>query len=103
MLVLDGNAGFGQTICKQAVTLGIERALERGVALVGVRNTGHVGRVGAWAELAAAKRLVSLHFSIRLDRAASRSRPRKRVNVELPQTRSPLAFPRRVAPRFCLT
>ena len=59
---IDGNAGFGQTICKQAVTLGIERALERGVALVGVRNTGHVGRVGAWAELAAAKRLVSLHF-----------------------------------------
>jgi uncharacterized oxidoreductase len=62
LVVIDGNAGFGQTICQQAVTLGIERALERGVALVGVRNTGHVGRVGAWAELAAAKSLVSLHF-----------------------------------------
>jgi len=62
VVVIDGNAGFGQTICQQAVTLGIERALGRGVALVGVRNTGHVGRVGAWAELAAEKRLVSLHF-----------------------------------------
>jgi uncharacterized oxidoreductase len=62
LVVIDGNAGFGQVICRDAVTLGIERAARHGIALVGVRNTGHVGRVGAWAEMAAAKGLVSLHF-----------------------------------------
>jgi len=61
-VVIDGNAGFGQAICKAAVALGIDRATALGVATVGVRNTGHVGRVGAWAEMAAARGLVSLHF-----------------------------------------
>ena len=30
--------------------------------MVGLRNCGHLGRVGDWAELAAAKGQVSLHF-----------------------------------------
>jgi uncharacterized oxidoreductase len=33
-----------------------------GIALVGLRNCGHLGRVGDWAELAAAAGQVSLHF-----------------------------------------
>ncbi len=60
--VLDGDHGFGQTIGEQAIMLGVERAREYGVAVVGLRNSGHLGRVGDWAELAAAEGLISVHF-----------------------------------------
>ena len=33
-----------------------------GVAVVALRNAGHVGRVGDWAEMAGAEGLVSIHF-----------------------------------------
>jgi hydroxycarboxylate dehydrogenase B len=54
--------GLGQVIAKEAIELGIARARAHGVAVVGVRNSGHMGRIGAWAEQAAAAGLVSLHF-----------------------------------------
>ncbi len=62
LALVDGGFGFGQTIAPQAVRLGINKAREGGVALVGLRNCGHVGRVGDWAEMAAAENLVSVHF-----------------------------------------
>ncbi len=61
-VILDGNLGFGQVIGVQAVTYGVERARTHGIALVGVRNVGHLGRLGNWAELAAEAGVVSLHF-----------------------------------------
>ena len=60
--VLDGDHGFGQTIGEQAIGLGVERAREYGVSVVGLRNSGHLGRIGDWAELAAAQGLISIHF-----------------------------------------
>jgi uncharacterized oxidoreductase len=62
VVVVDGNQGLGQVIAREAIDLGIERARTHGVAIVGVRNSGHMGRIGAWAEQAAAAGLVSLHF-----------------------------------------
>lgn len=62
VVVIDGNGGFGQTIGEQAVDLGIERTKTHGVSLVGIRHVGHLGRLGGWAERAAAKGIVSLHF-----------------------------------------
>jgi uncharacterized oxidoreductase len=38
------------------------RAGKYGVALIALRHAGHLGRIGAWAEQAAARGLVSLHF-----------------------------------------
>jgi len=60
--ILDGQFGFGQTIAPQAVTLGIEKCRAHGLAAVGLRNSGHIGRVGEWAEMAAEAGLVSVHF-----------------------------------------
>ena len=60
--VLDGDHGFGQTIGEQAMTLAVEKAREFGVAVVGLRNSGHLGRIGDWAELAATQGLISIHF-----------------------------------------
>ncbi|OZM76996.1 malate/lactate/ureidoglycolate dehydrogenase [Pseudonocardia sp. MH-G8] len=61
-VVLDGNRGFGQTIAAQAVALGVERAQASGSCIVALRNAGHIGRVGAYAETALAAGLISIHF-----------------------------------------
>ncbi len=60
--VLEGNRGFGQTIAAQAVALGVERAQQHGTSIIALRNSGHVGRVGAYAETANAAGLISIHF-----------------------------------------
>jgi hydroxycarboxylate dehydrogenase B len=60
--VVDGGLGFGQSIAQQAMTLGITKAKKSGVAVIALRNTGHVGRVGHWAEMIVNAGLISLHF-----------------------------------------
>lgn len=60
--VVDGNLGFGQVICEQAMDLLAAKARKSGLAMTAIRNSGHVGRVGAWAERLAERGLVSLHF-----------------------------------------
>jgi uncharacterized oxidoreductase len=60
--IVDGNRGFGQVVGEFAGKLGTAKAASMGIALVGLRNCGHLGRVGDWAELAAAAGQVSLHF-----------------------------------------
>ena len=63
LLVVDGGAGMGQSVAHQAMTLAIERAREHGIALLGLRNAHHIGRVGHWAEMAIDAGLVAIHFS----------------------------------------
>jgi uncharacterized oxidoreductase len=60
--VVDGRFGFGQVMGEEAMKLGINKARRQGVAVVALRNSGHLGRIGDWAEMAAAAALVSLHF-----------------------------------------
>ena len=60
--VLDGRFGFGQTMAPRAVDIGVEKARSAGLAAVSLRNSGHVGRVGEWAERAAAAEMISIHF-----------------------------------------
>ncbi len=60
--VLDGGFGFGQTIGPLAVDMGIAKAKQSGMAVIALRNSGHIGRIGDWAERAAAAGLVSIHF-----------------------------------------
>jgi uncharacterized oxidoreductase len=60
--VLDGNYGFGQTIGPLAVDAGIGKARAAGLAVVALRRSGHLGRIGDWAERAAEAGLISLHF-----------------------------------------
>ena len=62
LLMLDGNAGYGQVMAFDAMRLGIERAAEHGVAVVGLANSHHIGRIGHWAEQCVAEGLVSIHF-----------------------------------------
>jgi len=62
LLRLDGGAGFGQVIGRETMELGIARALQHGSCIVALGNSHHLGRIGAWAELAVSAGLVSLHF-----------------------------------------
>lgn len=62
MAVLDGEFGFGQTIGPQAVQAGVSRCKTLGLSAVALRNTGHLGRIADWAEMAAGDGLVSVHF-----------------------------------------
>ena len=62
LAVVDGKFGYGQTVAPVAVKLGIEKCKKAGLAAVALRNAGHIGRVGDWAEMAAAEGLVSVHF-----------------------------------------
>ena len=60
--LLDGQHGFGQTVGPQAVELGVAKAKANGFAVIGLRKAGHLGRIGAFAEMACAEGLISIHF-----------------------------------------
>ena len=60
--VWDARAGFGQRIGCEAMSWAIEAARKHGLSMHGLRNAHHIGRVGAYGELAANAGMVSLHF-----------------------------------------
>lgn len=60
--VVDGQFGFGQTVAEQAIQLGIEKSAKHGVAVIALRNSGHLGRIGDWPLLAAQAGKLSVHF-----------------------------------------
>jgi uncharacterized oxidoreductase len=60
--VADGQRGFGQWLGKQGLDIGIRKCQEHGMAVVGLRNCGHLGRIGHWSEMAAQAGLIGLHF-----------------------------------------
>ena len=62
MLICDAGQGAGQVMAHDAMELGIARAQQTGSAIVSLRNSHHIGRIGHWAEQCAAAGLVSVHF-----------------------------------------
>jgi len=62
LALIDAKQGFGQVAGEFAVDEGINRAKLHGVSVVGLKNSGHLGRIGDWSERAADAGLVSLHF-----------------------------------------
>lgn len=57
--LVSGNWTFGQVAARFATDRGIDAALSSGVAVVGVVQCHHIGRLGYYTELAAAKGLVA--------------------------------------------
>ena len=60
--VWDARAGYGQVVACQAVEWAIAAARQHGVAVNGLRNAHHIGRVGTYGEIAARAGMVALHF-----------------------------------------
>ena len=62
VLVVDGQRGYGQVIGHEAMQLAMARAADQGVALLAIRNSFHLGRIGHWAEQCARGGFASIHF-----------------------------------------
>ncbi len=62
VVLIDGCAGFGQVVGREATAFGIERARQNGIACVGLRNAHHLGRIGTYGEICAEANMVSIHF-----------------------------------------
>jgi hydroxycarboxylate dehydrogenase B len=60
--VVDGRFGYGQVIGREAMAIAVRKARASGVCALAIRNAGHLGRIGAWAEQVAAAGLASIHF-----------------------------------------
>jgi uncharacterized oxidoreductase len=60
--VLDGQGGYGQIVGAQSVQAAIDKAKRHGIALSALRHSAHLGRLGDWAEMAAAAGMASIHF-----------------------------------------
>ncbi len=60
--VWDAHAGYGQVAARQAVEWAIGAAKKHGVAVNGLRNAHHIGRVGTYGEIAARAGMVAMHF-----------------------------------------
>ena len=55
LLVIDARRGYGQRMAADAVRRAIVRAKELGACVLAFRNSSHIGRIGTYAELAAAE------------------------------------------------
>lgn len=62
MAAVDGDGGYGQVIARDAMEVGMRLARAHGVAVVALRRTHHIGRVGTYGEMAAEAGFASLHF-----------------------------------------
>jgi hydroxycarboxylate dehydrogenase B len=69
VIVLDAERGMGQHMAKHGLDRGIARAGELGACVVALRESAHVGRIGAYAEYCAAHGLASAHFVNVVDHA----------------------------------
>src|SRR6266545_1653248 len=61
-LMFDGGRGYGRPVAGEAMAAAITRCRQTGVVAMTLANAHHIGRVGAYGELAGAAGLVSLHF-----------------------------------------
>lgn len=52
-LLVDGGQGFGHIVAEQAMEMAIERAKTSHFAVLSLRNSFHLGRLGDWGTMAA--------------------------------------------------
>lgn len=63
ILIVDGDNGLGQVVASRALGKGIEIAKEKGVAIVAVKRSNHLGAVSYYCEKACAEGLLSISFT----------------------------------------
>jgi len=62
VVTLDAHGLIGYPVMEEALSIGSGRAETYGATCVGIRNCGHAGRAGSWAEIGAAAGYVTLVF-----------------------------------------
>jgi hydroxycarboxylate dehydrogenase B len=58
--MVDAGRGFGHSATAMAMEWAAERCLQHGIAAAAVRRTNHIGRLGEYAELAAARGVIGI-------------------------------------------
>lgn len=58
--VVDGGWNFGQVVAHRAMAVAVEKARAHGVGIAVAHRSGHVGRVGAYGEQAAAEGCIGI-------------------------------------------
>lgn len=61
-LLFDGQLGFGRTVAGECMDAAIARCRREGISIAGLRNAHHIGRIGAYGEMAIANGLIGIHF-----------------------------------------
>jgi uncharacterized oxidoreductase len=102
VLVIEGNRGYGQVIGHEAMQLGMARARDQGAALLALRNSFHLGRIGHFAEQCARDGFASIHFVNVIDHAPLQA-PYGGAEARFTPTRSARRCPARTARRCCST
>jgi len=59
-LVADGDWGFGQVLCRDMTRRVLDKARALGIACGTLRRSAHCGRLGEYAEMAAAENMIAL-------------------------------------------
>jgi uncharacterized oxidoreductase len=62
VIVLDAGRGVGQRMAREAVARAIERARTLGAAVVALRDSCHIGRIGTYGEQAAAAGMAGIFW-----------------------------------------
>jgi uncharacterized oxidoreductase len=60
--IFEGGMGYGHVLARDATEWGIERARASGMAIVALRHSYHLARLGTYGEMAAAAGLVAILF-----------------------------------------
>lgn len=71
IMMFDGRRGFGRRAGGEAMAAATERCRDTGVVLMTLRNAHHIGRVGAYGEIAMDHGMISLHFVNVIDHGPS--------------------------------
>ena len=62
VMIFDGGLGYGRPVAEEAMAAALARCRETGVVLMALRNSHHLGRIGAYGEQSVDAGRVSLHF-----------------------------------------
>lgn len=62
ILMFDGRRGYGRSVAGEAMAAAMSRCRQTGVVAMTLANAHHIGRVGAYGELASGGGFASLHF-----------------------------------------
>ena len=62
IIMFDGKRGYGQAVGKIAMKKAIEKCQENDMALMTIRNSHHLGRIGTYGEQSNEAGIVSIHF-----------------------------------------
>ncbi|MCA0451757.1 MAG: malate/lactate/ureidoglycolate dehydrogenase [Proteobacteria bacterium] len=96
-LVVEGNRGYGQTIMAQATDMLCAKAKKSGAAVLALRETHHIGRIGAWAERCAKQGLASI-FLVDVAGVDAKVAPHNGRDARLGTNPICLGFPRKGKP-----